>query len=67
MQRDDDEDRPVLDLPVIPMDNGEARARFLELEAQQRLTETDEDGPDPGNAEQPNAETGISRRDAPAQ
>jgi len=45
MERDENEDRPVLDLPVIPMDNGEARARFLELEAQQRLT--DEGGPEP--------------------
>ena len=64
MQRDENEDQPVLDLPVIPMDNGEARARFLELEAQQRLT--DEGGPEPP-VDEPNAETGISRRDAPAQ
>ena len=64
MARHEDEHRPGLDLPAIPLEGEEQRERFEELEAQERLT--DEGGPAPA-VEEPNAETGISRVDAPAQ
>lgn len=66
MARDrDDEDRIGLDLPVEPLEDDEDLGEIeVEFEEADRAATS---AADPGTENMPGGETGISRRDAPAQ